>query len=80
MHALDAYKRSAGRMFPTCSEILEVIRSLGYERVVPPLAEPSAEADTSTETVIHGPVEAPPAVAATESPKMPPADLEATNE
>lgn len=33
MHALDAYKRSSGRMFPTCSEILEVIRGLGYVRV-----------------------------------------------
>ncbi|MFO0901495.1 MAG: hypothetical protein U0939_00765 [Pirellulales bacterium] len=32
MQALDAYKRSSGRMFPTCSEILEVIRSLGYMR------------------------------------------------
>jgi hypothetical protein len=32
MHALDAYKRSSGRMFPTCSEILEVIRGLGYSR------------------------------------------------
>lgn len=30
MQALDAYKRSSGRMFPTCSEILEVIRDLGY--------------------------------------------------
>ncbi len=30
MHALDAYKRTSGRMFPTCSEILEVIRNLGY--------------------------------------------------
>lgn len=30
MQALDAYKRSNGRMFPTCSEILEVIRDLGY--------------------------------------------------
>lgn len=30
MHALDEYKRNAGRMFPTCSEVLEVIRSLGY--------------------------------------------------
>lgn len=30
MHALDEYKRNAGRMFPTCSEILEVIRDLGY--------------------------------------------------
>ncbi|WP_241676362.1 hypothetical protein [Bremerella volcania] len=32
MQALDAYKRSSGRMFPTCSEILEVIRDLGYSR------------------------------------------------
>lgn len=32
MHALDAYKRANGRMFPTCSEILEVIRSLGYAK------------------------------------------------
>lgn len=36
MHALDAYKRSSGRMFPTCSEILEVVRGLGYSK---PLAE-----------------------------------------
>src|SRR5947207_15177900 len=33
MQALDAYKRTSGRMFPTCSEILEVIRSLGYVRL-----------------------------------------------
>jgi hypothetical protein len=33
MHALDAYKRFSGRMFPTCSEILEVIRALGYVRI-----------------------------------------------
>jgi hypothetical protein len=32
MHALDAYKHKSGRMFPTCSEILEVIRELGYIR------------------------------------------------
>jgi hypothetical protein len=30
---LDAYKRSSGRMFPTCSEILEVIKSLGYAQL-----------------------------------------------
>ena len=30
MVALDVYKRASGRMFPTCSEILEVIRNLGY--------------------------------------------------
>jgi hypothetical protein len=32
MQAMDAYKRKSGRMFPTCSEILEVIRDLGYTR------------------------------------------------
>ncbi len=30
MNALDTYKRTSGRMFPTCSEILEVFLSLGY--------------------------------------------------
>jgi hypothetical protein len=32
MQALDLYKRTSGRMFPTCSEILEVVKSLGYHR------------------------------------------------
>jgi hypothetical protein len=32
MSAMDEYKRSSGRMFPTCSEVLEVVRSLGYEK------------------------------------------------
>ena len=35
MQALDAYKRVSGRMFPTCSEILEVIRDMGYVRLPP---------------------------------------------
>ncbi len=30
MSAMDNYKRRSGRMFPTCSEVLEVVRSLGY--------------------------------------------------
>lgn len=30
MRAMDEYKHSSGRMFPTCSEVLEVVRSLGY--------------------------------------------------
>ena len=33
MHALDEYKRRSGRMFPTCSEILEVVRAMGYVRL-----------------------------------------------
>lgn len=32
MNAMDEYKRRNGRMFPTCSEVLEVVRSLGYEK------------------------------------------------
>ena len=34
MQALDEYKRDAKRMFPTCSEILEVLRKLGYTKDV----------------------------------------------
>lgn len=33
MSALDEYKRANGRMFPTCSEVLEVIRDLGYVKL-----------------------------------------------
>lgn len=32
MKAMDDYKRKSGRMFPTWSEVLEVVRSLGYTR------------------------------------------------
>lgn len=32
MRALEEYKRTSGRMFPTCSEVLEVLRGLGYEK------------------------------------------------
>lgn len=33
MRAMDDYKRDSGRMFPTCSEVLEVIRALGYHKL-----------------------------------------------
>ncbi len=32
MRAMDDYKRRAGRQFPTWSEVLEVVRGLGYKR------------------------------------------------
>ncbi|MBS0264608.1 MAG: hypothetical protein JSS02_21920 [Planctomycetes bacterium] len=32
MRAMDDYKRKNGRPFPTWSEVLEVVRSLGYHR------------------------------------------------
>jgi hypothetical protein len=35
MNALDDYKRKSGRMFPTCSEVLEVLRGLGYVKLSP---------------------------------------------
>jgi hypothetical protein len=48
MNALDEYKRRNGRMFPTCSEVLEVIRGLGY-------AKTSGDADaTGTDSVGEG--------------------------
>jgi hypothetical protein len=37
MLAMDAYKKSSGRMFPTWSEVLEVLHSLGYRK------QPAAE-------------------------------------
>ena len=32
MQAMHDYKHSSGRMFPTWSEVLEVLRDLGYEK------------------------------------------------
>lgn len=32
MQAIQAYKRASGRMFPTWSEILEVLQGLGYQK------------------------------------------------
>lgn len=32
MKAMDDYKRRSGRAFPTWSEVLEVVRELGYHR------------------------------------------------
>jgi hypothetical protein len=36
MKAMDTYKRQSGRQFPTWSEVLEVLRSLGYRKVEEP--------------------------------------------
>ena len=32
MLAMNSYKQQSGRMFPTWSEVLEVLRGLGYEK------------------------------------------------
>ena len=36
MTAMDEYKRRSARQFPTWSEVLEVIRSLGYRKTAEP--------------------------------------------
>ncbi|HUG93749.1 MAG TPA: hypothetical protein VML55_23165 [Planctomycetaceae bacterium] len=33
MRAMDEYKRRSGRQFPTWSEVLEVLRAMGYRKV-----------------------------------------------
>ena len=33
MLAMNEYKRRSGRMFPTWSEVLEVLQGLGYQKV-----------------------------------------------
>ena len=51
MHAMDEYKRASGRMFPTCSEILEVIHKLGYCRdgVAPTISAVDAQSSEDEE-------------------------------
>jgi hypothetical protein len=36
MMAMNEYKKRSGRNFPTWSEVLEVLRALGYEKVAAP--------------------------------------------
>lgn len=46
MRAMQAYKQSSGRAFPTWSEALQVLEGLGYRKVVfepePPPGRPAA--------------------------------------
>jgi len=55
MNALDDYKRASGRMFPTCSEILEVIKGLGYQKSHE--TEPAAPAASEAASDPHGEAE-----------------------
>lgn len=40
MQAIEQYKRQFGRPFPTWSEVLEVLKSLGYRKVAEPSVIP----------------------------------------
>ncbi len=67
MNAMDEYKRTSGRMFPTCSEVLEVIRGLGYVQLTPaeiatvrpePIEEVQASDEVADETLEESELEA----------------------
>lgn len=49
MKAMDEYKQSSGRMFPTCSEVLEVLGSLGYVRLTEEQFDVLGIVDTDTD-------------------------------
>ena len=57
MMTLDQYKCRNGRMFPTCSEVLEVIRGLGYEKrtevvTAMPAVETTPAAEVTTDQAV----------------------------
>ena len=51
--AIDQYKRKNARPFPTWTEVLEVIKALGYRRVAEPTFLQSKREDSSQEESIH---------------------------
>ena len=54
MQALDEYKRRSGRMFPTCSEILEVLQDLGYQKHPAACSAAAESSATSAAAAVHG--------------------------
>jgi len=51
MKAMDRYKRDNRRPFPTWSEVLEVLRALGYRKTETPTDLPGAKRPQPAETV-----------------------------
>ncbi len=53
--AIDEYKRANARPFPTWTEVLEVIRALGYRKVAEPqpLAKHGDTGDNGPEPKAH---------------------------
>ena len=49
MHAMQEYKQRSGRMFPTWSEVLEVLQGLGYAKATGDNAMPGVQSATSQE-------------------------------
>jgi hypothetical protein len=59
MKAMDRYKRENRRPFPTWSEVLEVLHSLGYRRVAEPTALPGGKRESGV-TQTPAPATTPP--------------------
>ena len=49
--AVDEYKRENARPFPTWTEVLELIKALGYRKVAEPQPLKSFEADETTDKI-----------------------------
>ena len=46
MRAMDDYKRRSGRQFPTWSEVLEVLKDMGYRKIADPMTTFTPETET----------------------------------
>jgi hypothetical protein len=52
MKSMDQYKRDNRRPFPTWSEVLEVLRALGYRKVAEPTALPGLPSSSPVEETV----------------------------
>jgi hypothetical protein len=52
MKSMDQYKRDNRRPFPTWSEVLEVLRALGYRKVAEPTALPGLPSSAAVEEAV----------------------------
>jgi hypothetical protein len=59
MRAMQAYKEASGRMFPTWSEVLEVVLGLGYEKAARPGEEARSAAPAGELRIAASPAGAP---------------------
>ncbi|HMP01425.1 MAG TPA: hypothetical protein PKD86_08765 [Gemmatales bacterium] len=50
MRAMELYKRVCNRPFPTWTEVLEVVRALGYRKTEPPTTLPGSTVMANYET------------------------------
>ena len=57
MQAMDDYKHASGRMFPTCSEILEVIIQLGYRQIAEQSQNYQPELDSGVNQAVEESIE-----------------------